>query len=185
MLSKGIHASCIVDESYSASDVAERVLGVPVKGTPDDISPDANVVMAIGAPGRREKWFHHFDEQIYHPNLIHESAIIDPTVTTGIANQLFAGTYVGALAELGYNNIVYTGSIIEHETVIGDHCFISVNATICGRVELGDRCYIGAGAVIVDKVRICNDVTIGANSLVLSDIEEPGTYVGSPVRKIK
>jgi acetyltransferase-like isoleucine patch superfamily enzyme len=46
-------------------------------------------------------------------------------------------------------------------------------------------CLIGAGAVILDKLSICNNVIIGAGSVVIRDINDAGTYVGNPIRRIK
>lgn len=57
--------------------------------------------------------------------------------------------------------------------------------SISGNCTIGNRVYIGTGAVIKEKISICDDVIIGALSFVNKDITEPGTYVGSPVRKIK
>ena len=44
---------------------------------------------------------------------------------------------------------------------------------------------IGAGAIIIERLSICDNVIIGAGSLVRKDIDEPGTYVGNPLIKIK
>lgn len=54
-----------------------------------------------------------------------------------------------------------------------------------GRVfELGDNVVIGANSVIIGPVYICDNVIIGAMSLVNKDINEPGVYVGVPVKRI-
>jgi len=44
---------------------------------------------------------------------------------------------------------------------------------------------IGAGAVVTDKISICDNVIIGAGSVVIRDIEDAGTYVGNPAKRIK
>jgi acetyltransferase-like isoleucine patch superfamily enzyme len=46
-------------------------------------------------------------------------------------------------------------------------------------------CLIGAGAVILDKLSICDNVIIGAGSVVTRDINDAGTYVGSPAKRVK
>lgn len=54
-----------------------------------------------------------------------------------------------------------------------------------GRVfVLGDNVMIGANSVVVGPVDICNDVFIAALSLVNRSITEPGTYAGTPVRRV-
>jgi serine acetyltransferase len=32
---------------------------------------------------------------------------------------------------------------------------------------------------------VCEDVIVGMNSGVVKDIKEPGTYIGTPAKKIK
>ncbi len=48
-----------------------------------------------------------------------------------------------------------------------------------------DLIFICAGAVSTGKLSICDNVTIGAGSVVTRDINDAGTYVGSPAKKIK
>ena len=50
--------------------------------------------------------------------------------------------------------------------------------------HIGNRVRLATGSIILGNITICDDVMIGANSLVIRDIDQPGTYVGSPVRKI-
>jgi acetyltransferase-like isoleucine patch superfamily enzyme len=44
--------------------------------------------------------------------------------------------------------------------------------------------FLGAGATVIDGTTIADDVTVGAGATVVSDIREPGTYVGSPARRL-
>ena len=52
------------------------------------------------------------------------------------------------------------------ETKIGNHVSIGTNATIL-------------------PVYICDGVVIGAGSVVTKNIENPGIYIGNPVKKIR
>ena len=60
-----------------------------------------------------------------------------------------------------------------------------MGAHIAGTVTVGQSTWIGAGAVVSNNLRICDNVMIGAGAVVIRDIEEPGTYVGVPARKIR
>lgn len=50
--------------------------------------------------------------------------------------------------------------------------------------SFGDNVVIGANTVVIGPVDICDNVVIGAMSLVNRNIEEPGVYVGVPVKKV-
>jgi len=58
-------------------------------------------------------------------------------------------------------------------------------AKILGGAKIGNSCRIGTNSVIFPKVKICDNVVIGSGSIVRKDINESGTYVGSPIRRIK
>ena len=52
-------------------------------------------------------------------------------------------------------------------------------------VKIGAESEIGTGTQIIQGTRIIDQIIIGAGSTIIRDIEEAGTYVGSPVRRIK
>lgn len=92
--------------------------------------------------------------------------------------------HVGPEVEVGENTIVNTAAVIEHETRIGKHCHVAPGAVISGRCSIGDLVSVGAGAVVREYISICSNVIIGAGAIVTSDIDEPGTYLGTPARRI-
>lgn len=51
--------------------------------------------------------------------------------------------------------------------------------------RFGDNVVIGANSVVIGPVDICDDVVIAAMSLVNASIHEPGTYAGTPVRRVR
>lgn len=116
--------------------------------------------------------------------------LVSPDATVGLEAEIGEATFlarhahVGPLTRIGRGVILNTGSITDHESVVGDFSHISVNATVAGRCRIGRRVMLGAGATVIDAVTVCDDVTIGAGAAVVADITEPGTYVGVPARRI-
>ena len=145
---------------------------------------DEQVFLAIGDNDARKRKL----EETGEKNLF---SIISRTAYQGYKSTIGAGCFVGNFshigpeAVIGKNTIINTAAVIEHEVTIGSHCHIGPNATISGRCTLGDLVFIGVGATVKDKVVICPEVMIGAGSTVINDIVEPGTYFGTPVRRIK
>jgi len=93
-------------------------------------------------------------------------------------------SHIGPEAEIGENTIINTSAVIEHEVKIGTHSHIGPRAVISGRSSIGDLVFIGVGAVVKDNIAICSEVIVGAGATVIQNIDEPGTYVGTPARKI-
>ena len=171
----------IFDDVFEDYEIIRQVEFV---GKIEDITEEYMIFLAVGNNTKRAELFHKFTPQIIHKNLFHTTSTIEEDIKIGIANQIYANAYINAETQIGNNNIINTGAIIEHEAIIGSHNHISVGATICGRVKIGNDCMLGAKSTIIDKISICSNVTIGAGTVVIRNIEEPGTYVGNPARKI-
>ncbi|HHP7241105.1 MAG TPA: NeuD/PglB/VioB family sugar acetyltransferase [Cyclobacteriaceae bacterium] len=173
----------IYDKSYNPKK-NETIMGLAIKGTLEELPEKNLVILAVGNNLDRNELFNRYFDRIFQENISHSSAILQYGVTLGVANLVFPRSFINAEVTIGDNNIINTGTIIEHESTIENHCHISIGSIIAGRVSIGDRCFIGAGVIIKDQVKICSDVIIGAGSLVVKDIDEPGVYIGSPVKKI-
>jgi UDP-N-acetylbacillosamine N-acetyltransferase len=92
--------------------------------------------------------------------------------------------HIGPLATIGRGAIINTAAVVDHESRVGDFTHVSVNATVAGRCRIGSFVFLGAAATVIDGINIADRVVVGAGSTVINDITEPGTYVGSPARRI-
>jgi len=97
-----------------------------------------------------------------------------------VANE----AYIGPLSDIGEGAIVNTGAQLDHEVELEPYSQIAPAAVIGGRTHIGERAFVGIGARVIDGIDIHSDVIIGASATVVDDITEPGTYVGTPARKI-
>ena len=174
----------VYDDSFEDGKT-ELIQDIPLVGKIDDISSNQKVFLSIGNNKLRKRYFTHFRNQIIEDNIFHLNSLHEKDVLFGIANQVYANSFINSYASIGENNIINSGAIIEHEVRLGNHNHISIGAKICGRSLVGDSCLIGAGAIVLDKISICDEVIIGAGTVVINDILTPGTYVGNPARRIK
>jgi sugar O-acyltransferase (sialic acid O-acetyltransferase NeuD family) len=175
----------VFDDSYEKSKETELISGYKLKGNLNNYDDSSPLVLAFGENKKRESLFNKYQNIILKENLIHPTSYIEANVIIGESNIILTFVLIHALSKIGNNNIINSRATIEHECEIGSHNHISVGVILCGRVKIGDSCFIGAGTVINDKVSICNNVIIGSNSTVINSINEPGTYAGSPVKRIK
>jgi len=175
----------IYDDSFAKDKKQEIVKGIPLIGNIDDIKSNQSIFLSVGDNSLRKEYFLRFKDQVIKDNISHSDSSQEEDTIFGVSNQFFSHSYISSQVTIGDNNIINTGAIIEHETLLGNHNHIAVGATICGRSIIGNRCLIGAGAVVTDKISICDNVIIGAGSVVIRDIEDAGTYVGNPAKRIK
>lgn len=74
---------------------------------------------------------------------------------------------------------------VAHNVVIGRHNIMAGQAAISGSSSTGDYVMFGGRAATADHVKICSKVILGANSGVMSDVDKPGIYLGSPINNRK
>ena len=146
-------------------------------------NPEIKFVIAIGNNYMRKEISNRYNLLYY--TLIHPSAIIGINTTICEGTVIMANTVINPNTIIGKHCTINTGAIIEHDNKIGDFVHISPNATLTGTVSIGDYTHIGAGAIIKNNIKIGSDIIIGAGAVAVKEIEEPGTYVGVPAKKIK
>lgn len=117
--------------------------------------------------------------------IVHPSVIIENSAKIEDGVLIYPRSYIGPRVHLHKGVVVNVYSYLPHDNVVGEASFLSGGLNIGGKVNIGERSFIGIGTTTSDSLSICDDVFVGAGSLVLKSIEEPGTFVGSPVKKIK
>lgn len=118
------------------------------------------------------------------------ATIVHPTSVIEQSAEIAQGVLTYAFAYIGFGSKVCKGSVINvysylpHDNLVKECTFLSCGVNMGGKVTIGERSFIGVGSTISDNLTICDDTLIGAGTVVIKDIEESGTYVGCPARKI-
>jgi sugar O-acyltransferase (sialic acid O-acetyltransferase NeuD family) len=117
-------------------------------------------------------------------NLIHPS--VDLTmVRVGTGNYIQESVILQADVVIGDNSSIHIGTLVGHETHIGNSVFIAHGCSLSGCVVIGDGTFMGTHATVVPHVTIGKWVTVGAGTVVLKDVPDYATIVGNPGRVIK
>ena len=157
--------------------------GFPVIGkTCEARNIDGDKIVAIGNAKIRERIQSELENVV---TLIHPAAVISRRVEISEGSVVMAGVVINSDAVIGKGCIINTGASVDHDCKIEDFAHISVGAHVAGTCCISRRTWIGAGATVSNNVNIYGDCMIGAGAVVIKDIDKPGTYVGSPARKIK
>jgi acetyltransferase-like isoleucine patch superfamily enzyme len=146
------------DERAQGSDV----LGVPVVGTLDRLLSDHldglvdSAVIAVGSISPREKLYKKYSSStLAFPNIISSKSTISRSALLGKGNVILPYVYIGPRACICNNNYFTTATVLNHDSIVGSHCYFSTSVSIAGRVSIGDRvrldtaCSVTADAVIV------------------------------------
>lgn len=177
-LLNGYDEIVFLDDDENIKDCA----GFPVVGkTSEAHKMDGDKIIAIGNARIREK----LQGALHTVTLIHPQAVIGRNVNIGEGTVVMAGAVINSETRIGKGCIINTCASVDHDCVVGDYVHVAVGSHICGTVHVGNRTWIGAGSTVSNNINISNDVIIGAGTIVVKDIDEEGTYVGVPSKKIK
>ncbi len=143
------------------------------------------IVVAVGNPVEREKIINRLPKNTKYFTHINKTVqILDNNVEIGEGSIICAGTILTTNIKIGKHTHLNLMSTIGHDTVIGSFVTTAPGVKISGNCNIGNRVYIGTNASVKEKIIICDDVIIGLNTGVVKNIDELGTYVGTPSKKI-
>jgi sugar O-acyltransferase (sialic acid O-acetyltransferase NeuD family) len=172
--------------------VGDKVLGVPVIGTDQDLPKFLKKGIrscfisagSVGDPGLRMR-LHAFARKagLTFPNLIHPSALISPRVSLGSGNYIAPGVIINVNARIGDQCIINTGAVIEHDCELGDFVHISSGAVLSGGVKVGSCSHVGTGSCVIQYLKIGAKTVIGAGSVVTKDIRGGVVAYGNPCKE--
>jgi len=91
---------------------------------------------------------------------------------------------VQPFVRIGRNVTLWSGNHIGHDSVIGDHCFISSHVVVSGNCNVGDYSFIGVNATLRNSITIAPRSLIGAGAIVMEDTKERGVYLPQRAGKI-
>ena len=106
-------------------------------------------------------------------------------VEIGQGSVLCPNTVITTNIKIGNHSHLNLNSTVGHDCILNDYFTAAPLVAISGNVTTEECVYFGTSSSIIEKKSICKNVIIGANSCVTSNITKPGTYVGTPAKKIK
>lgn len=118
------------------------------------------------------------------PNLIHPSAVLSPSVILGEGIAVMPLVAINAKAQIADACILNTSSSVDHDCVLAHAVHISPGAHLAGGVKVGEKSWVGIGACVRENISIGDNIQIGAGAVVVSDLVEPGVYVGCPAKRL-
>ena len=173
----GVKLTCFVDDQY----VVENTLPL------SDFDPNEYIVMiAVADSKSRFDIVQRLPKETKYFTWIHPTALImSNDITIGEGSFIGAYSILTTNIKIGKHAILNRGNHIGHDCEIGDYFSAMQGAIVSGDVKIYDCVYMGSNSSIREKLSIHSLCTVGMNAAVVRNIEDNGTYVGVPVKKIK
>jgi acetyltransferase EpsM len=170
----------IIDDNLP---VNSQVMGVPVVGGSSalrewrrrGVTLAANAVGGIGNVAARLRVFELLAEAGFTcPNLVHPSAVIEPSARLEGGVQVLAQTYIGSEARVGFGTLINAGVVVSHDCQIGRCVNLSPGALLAGGVIVEDFAQIGMGATVNLNLTIGQAARVGNGATVKADVPAGG-----------
>ena len=167
--------------------------GCQVLGRVDDVLDSFNkelfthLIIGIGYKHMQERsnLFEMFNNEIPFVNIIHSSCSIDASVKLGAGIVMYPGSILDANVVIGDNVLINIGCVIAHDTKIESNCFLSPSVNLAGFVNIGKKSILGINCTVIDNIDIASNTQIGGGSVVVKNINKKGLYVGNPIRFLR
>jgi hypothetical protein len=127
-------------EGFYADDppmIGKFVVGLPVKGTTQDIPVGARAVIGIGDNEARKRLTTALDMEWI--TAVHPSATVDPDATIGAGTIVHAGAIVEIGAQIRCHAIVNTLSSVHHQCHVSDYA--QLRKLLCPRRQSSRRAH--------------------------------------------
>ena len=163
---------------------------IPYLGNDDFLlqqTEDINVAIAVGDPALRQKIAQKLrkNPHIHFPNIILHGAEVCSDVKLGQGCIISMDARVSTNVRMGDFVFLNIGAMVCHDGRLGDFVTLAPDVKLAGAVHIVRHCDIGLGTKVIQGITIADHVRTGAGAVVVRDVEEAGTVVGVPARKIK
>lgn len=147
---------------------------------------DVYAVCAVGSVRGRKLIIDKLkDSNVKFATVIDPAAIVSNRVEIGEGTIICAGTIITVDIEIGNHVIINLDCTLGHDDVIADYVTVYPSVNISGNVTVGECSELGTGMQIIQGKNIAPNTIVGAGAVVVKDLNESGTYVGSPAKRIK
>ena len=177
------------DDYHSIGNI---ISGLPILGSIEDILTKKDkfdcIVIGIGYKHfnvRKQLYEWLVTENIHMQTIIDKRAIVDGTAEVGDGSIVMSNVILDKGVRIGANVFVNIGSVVAHDSFIGNHSFVAPRAAIAGFKRIGECNFLGINSTVIDNITTTDNVFIGGGGVVTKSLEEEGLYVGVPVRRIR
>ena len=149
-----------------------------------------NAFICVGNPMMKEKIYNKicsFKNFIF-PSIIHPSVNYDRRYDNVVINEgviICSNSILTTNIKIGSFVHINLNCTIGHDCKIEKFSTISPGVNISGKVKINKNVFIGTNSTLLENIFVESNVIIGAGAVVTNDLNEIGTYIGMPAKKIK
>ena len=181
LLAAGYRIAGVLDDNQLL--LGSNVMEIPVLG-PFDLLNDLEepeAVIAIGANVVRKTIASRF-RNVRWATVVHPEAYVHETVKIGAGSVIFAGTVIQPDVIIGSHCIINTSSSIDHDCMINNFVHIAPGCSLGSSISLEEGVFLGIGVSIIPDMNIGEWSTVGAGGVVVRDVPPKSLAIGVPAK---
>ena len=144
------------------------------------------VVIGIGNPNIKSKIASLLqDKNIVFPNFIGENVWISQHIILGKGLVIYPGTSINYETVIGDFSIINMNCAIGHNCELGKFSTLAPGVNLGGFTIIGQQTDFGIGATTIQGVSIGENVQVGGQTMIIKSVGDNEVVVGNPARLIK
>lgn len=145
-----------------------------------------NLVIAIANPAIKKKIYEYTKDMGFHyPNLVHPTVIMGSGVRMGMGNIVCAYSILSTETVLQNFVTINPQCGVGHESELRSYTTMYWSVHIGGNTSIHESCELGSQSCVLQGLKIAENVVLGAGAIAVKDINESGTYIGAPAKRLK
>ncbi len=114
--------------------------------------------------------------------LIHPKASVSRHAILGKGVIIMPGVVISPNVKIGNFVLIYANSLIGHDTLLEDYCFIANCVSVGSTVKIRRGAYVGSNSSVREKIIIGENSLVGLGAVVIKDVPSSATVIGNPAR---
>jgi len=114
--------------------------------------------------------------------LVHPQATVSRYSSLGKGVVIMPGVVVSPNVSIGNFVLIYANSLIGHDSILEDYCFIANCVSTGSTVVVKKGAYLGSNSSVREKIAIGENSLVGLGAVVLKDVPPGSTVVGNPAK---
>jgi sugar O-acyltransferase (sialic acid O-acetyltransferase NeuD family) len=173
------HVLGFIDKNIQKGSI---VNGLPVLGNDSNLESytEASLVIGIGDPHTRKRYFELYKDRFDFPIIIHPTAIISDFAVIGPGSLIQAFCIVAANSIIGNCVAINARSGIGHDARVGNYTSIQSFCDITGNNSVGELCFFGTGVKLIPGLAIASESYLCAGTVIFKNIIAKSKVLGNP-----
>lgn len=144
------------------------------------------IVWGIAFPTVKQKLFENYQQLSFEfPSFVSKNAWVSDAVSLGKGCIIYPGTSINYECVIGDFVVINMNCSLGHNCTIGPFSSLAPGVNFAGHTKVGQSVEVGIGVSTIQNVVINDSAVVGGQSMVVGEVAEGDIVAGVPAKSIK